>query len=294
MDHSTIPDSSYYFPPGTSVARRIHEERVVGIFYGPRALLLGALDPLTYTATMLGTKSTDRPFRRLARTARIQETVLLGTREEADRALVGVRRQHQRVKGRLDKPVGVHPAGTGYSAFDQELMLWTLAVIADSALAIYEAMVRPLSESERESLWQDYRLFGELFGMSPDAMPATHWEFSAWLENRMHAPEMTPTAHALKVAPSIAFEMPVQFAARPILYFNNLMIKGTLTEGVREVFGIRWTPAHQAAFKVCAAFHRAAGRLLPDRLRRGRNGPIFDNVAKVEARRGGIPIPDPA
>src|SRR3954449_10185564 len=131
MAHPTDSDS-YYFPPGRSIARMVHGERSVGLLYGQRALLIGALEPLTYTGTMLSTSSANRPFQRLARTAKIQETVLLGTREEADKALAVVRRLHERVKGTLSEAAGAHPTGTAYSAFDPELMLWTLAVIADS------------------------------------------------------------------------------------------------------------------------------------------------------------------
>jgi uncharacterized protein (DUF2236 family) len=105
-------DDSYYFPPGRSVARRVHGERAVGLLYGQRALLIGALEPLTYTGTMLSTRSADRPFQRLARTAKIQETILLGTREEADKALAVVRRLHERVDGTLPEAAGVHAAGT--------------------------------------------------------------------------------------------------------------------------------------------------------------------------------------
>ena len=50
-------------------------------------------------------------------------------------------------------------------------MLWTLAVIADSGREMYETMVRPLSEAERENLWQDYVRFGELFGLPPQRGP---------------------------------------------------------------------------------------------------------------------------
>ena len=82
------------------MARRVHGERSVGLLYGQRALLIGALEPLTYTGTMLSTRSADRPFERLARTAKIQETVLLGTREEADQALAAVHRLHERIEGR--------------------------------------------------------------------------------------------------------------------------------------------------------------------------------------------------
>ena len=146
MAYPNDPDS-YYFPPGRSVARMVHGERAVGLLYGQRALLIGALEPLTYTGTMLSTRSADRPFQRLARTAKIQETILLGTRAEADKALAVVDRLHERGKGVLPEAAGGHAAGTPYSAFDPELMLWTLAVIADSGRAMYEAMVRPLSDT---------------------------------------------------------------------------------------------------------------------------------------------------
>jgi uncharacterized protein (DUF2236 family) len=129
-----------------TLARRVHGERSVGLLYGQRALLIGALEPLTYTGTMLSTRAGDRPFERLARTAKIQETVLLGTRAEADEALARVRRLHETVKGALPEAAGAHPAGTAYSAFDPELMLWTLAVIADSGRAMYETLVQPLPD----------------------------------------------------------------------------------------------------------------------------------------------------
>src|SRR6478609_9327056 len=188
-------NDNYYFPPGHSMARRVHGERSVGLLYGQRALLIGALEPLTYTGTMLSTASGDWPFTRLARTAKIQETVFLGTREEADKALAAVPRLHERIKGELSEAAGAPPAGAAYSAFDPELMLWTLAVIADSGRAMYEAMARPLSAGERESLWQDYVRFGELFGLPRDAVPATYPEFRAWFDGKLASPDLHATAH---------------------------------------------------------------------------------------------------
>src|SRR5215204_5210990 len=164
---------SYYFPPGRSMARRVHGERSVGLLYGQRALLIGALEPLTYTGTMLSTAAADRPFQRLARTAKIQETILLGTREEADKALAVVNRLHERVKGTLPEAAGTHPAGS-----------------ADSGRAMYEAMVRPLADAEREDLWQDYVRFGELFGLPRSDVPSSYREFSAWWEERMSSPDL--------------------------------------------------------------------------------------------------------
>ncbi len=284
-------DPDYYFPPGRSVARRVHGERAVGLLYGQRALLIGALEPLTYTGTMLSTGSGNRPFQRLARTAKIQETVLLGTRAEADKALAVVRRLHERVNGELSEAAGVHAAGTPYSAFDPKLMLWTLAVIADSGRAMYEAMVRPLSEVEREQLWQDYVRFGELFGLPASEVPSSYPEFSAWFAERLSSPDLQATPHGLAMAPLVAFEQPVPAPARGNLVAQNHIIKGTLPPRVREIFGIPWSRAHEAGFRTMTAGHRRARHLFPYKMRRGRNDVFFDVVMKGERERGGTITP---
>jgi uncharacterized protein (DUF2236 family) len=82
----------------------------------------------------------------------------------------------------MPEDAGTLPAGTPYSAFDPELMLWTLAVIADSGPCFYELFVDRLSPGDHERLWQEYVSFGELFGMPPEVAPPTHGEFRAWFE----------------------------------------------------------------------------------------------------------------
>ena len=286
-----MSDDRYYFPPGRSLARRVHGERSVGLLYGQRALLIGALEPLTYTGTMLSTGSGDHPFTRLARTAKIQETVFLGTRAEADKVLDAVHRLHERIKGALPEAAGAHPAGATYSAFDPELMLWTLAVIADSGRAMYETMVQPLNEGEREALWQDYVRFGELFGLPRGEVPSSYREFRAWFEEKLSSPDLYATPHALAMAPLVAFEQPVPLPMRPNLATQNLVIKGTLPPRVREIFGIRWSAAHERAFRTVTAGHRRAHRAFPRPMRRGRNDFFFERVTSAEHRRGGTPTP---
>jgi uncharacterized protein (DUF2236 family) len=286
-----MSDETYYFPPGRSMARRVHGDRAVGLLYGQRALLIGALEPLTYTGTMLASNAGDHPFTRLARTAKIQETVILGTRAEADKALAAVHRLHEQIKGTLPEAAGAHPAGAAYSAFDPELMLWTLAVIADSGRAMYEAMVRPLGAGEREALWQDYVRFGELFGLPAGEVPASHRKFRAWFDAKLASPDLHATPHALEMAPLVALEQPVPPAARGNLAAQNLVIKGTLPPRVREIFGIEWTRAHETGFRALTAGHRRARHAFPRLVRRGRNDHFFDVVTQGERRRGGTATP---
>jgi len=289
---TAVRDEDHYFPPGRSIARMVHGDRSVGLLYGQRALLIGALEPLTYTGTMLSTRAADKPFRRLARTAKIQETVFLGTREEADRALAAVHRLHETIEGELPAAAGAHPAGTPYSAFDPELMLWTLAVIADSGRAMYETMVRPLSEAEREDLWQDYVRFGELFRLPRSEVPASHREFESWWRGKLASPDLHATAHALEMAPLVAFRQPVPAVARGNVALQNHIIKGTLPPRVREIFGIRWGRGHESSFQAMAAAHRRARRLFPRSMRRGRNDVFFDVVTRAEQQRGGTRTPE--
>jgi len=286
-----VKAEDYYFPPGESLARRVHGERAVGLLYGQRALLIGALEPLTYTGTMLQTRSGDRPFERLARTAKVQETIFLGTRAEADEVLARVHRLHETIEGELPDAAGPHPAGTPYSAFDPELMLWTLAVIADSGREMYETLVRPLDPDEREALWRDYVRFGELFGLPPGEVPATYAEFRAWFDGRLAAPDLAATEHGLEMAPLVAFRQPVPLPARGNLAVQNHIIKGTLPPPVRRIFGIRWTRAHEAGFRAMAAASRRTHDAFPYRMRRGRNDVFFDVVTEQERRRGGTVTP---
>ena len=95
-----------------------------------------------------------------------------------------------------------------------------------------------------------------------------------------------------QMAPLVAFEQPVPSAARGNIAVQNLVIKGTLPPRVREIFSIRWSERHAAAFRAVTASHRRARHLFPRRMRRGRNDVFFDSVTRSERRRGGTRTPD--
>jgi uncharacterized protein (DUF2236 family) len=273
--------------------RRVHEERAVGLLYGQRALGIGALSPLNFMGTRLHTRALDKPFQRLVRTAKMFETIYFGSRAQADEVLRIVDGLHRRVKGELPEDTGPFAAGTPYSAFDPQLMLWTVAVIADSAQVFYELLVRRLSPAEREALWCDYVRFGVLFGMPRDAVPGSYSEFRAWWQERLASEETYLTDDARHVGEAIMFQIPVPLSRRPAMKLHNLIMLGSLPERVRALYGLPWTPAHEAAFRAAVAALRAARPLAPLSLRTGWNTPSFDLVASTERARiaHGEPIP---
>jgi uncharacterized protein (DUF2236 family) len=274
-----------YFPRQRSMLRRVHEERLVGLFYGQRALCVGALAPLNYVGTVEHSYARQTPFRRLVHTAEAFEQIYFGTRAQADRVLATVQRLHRRVAGTLASDTGPFSAGTPYSALDPELMLWTLAVIADSAQCFYELFIRTLSASEREALWQDYRRFGELFGLQRSDTPASYCEFRRWWEAKLAGEEMYLTEEARYVGYATAFEIPLPCLQQPAKRVHDLIMLGSLPERARELYGLRFGRAEQAAFAAVTSAVRAARPLMPAALASGWNTSSFELVAQTERRR---------
>src|SRR3954468_3064245 len=118
-----------YFPRGTSMLRRVHEERAVGLLYGQRAPGFGALAPLNFIGTRRHSKAVDQPFRRLVRTAKGFETIFFGTKGAAAGVLKRGDQMPPGVAGEIPEDAGPYPAGSRYSAFDPEMMLWTVGVM---------------------------------------------------------------------------------------------------------------------------------------------------------------------
>ncbi len=278
---SQAPDRGY-FPAGESVLRRVHGERAVGLNYGQRALMLGAAHPVNFIGTQANTRSASRPFLRLAHTAKVFETIFFGTRAEADKALAMVERMHQKVRGEIPERAGRWPAGTSYSAFDPPLMLWTVAVIADSAEVFYETLVRPLDEDEKDALWRDYVRFAELFGMPGEAAPTGYAGFRSYWESIWSGGELHLTDEAREVALAIAFEIPMPRYLHPSRRVHNLVLAGTLPPHVRELFGVDWGPLQEAAFRSVVRGLRSARPVTPKRVRRGGNTASFEMVARTE------------
>src|SRR3954451_23006431 len=191
-----------YFPEGESVLRHVHEQRAVGLLYGQRALLMQAMDPVAFTGLLGHTTGLSAPFKRLARTGQAMETVFFGTRAEADRITGRVRRMHARV--RWD---GAN--GESLGADQPEFLLWILACLADSALAMHHWFVGSLSRDELERFWDEYLLVGELFGLEREHAPASYREFRDWFRGRLESGELQVGEDAREIACHVAFELPL-------------------------------------------------------------------------------------
>jgi uncharacterized protein (DUF2236 family) len=295
---ATVSSDDGYFPRGKSVLRQVQEERAVGLVFGQRALMLGALmHPLAYYGTSAHTNAKERPFQRLVHTAKAFEAIFFGTREEADRVLAYVHKLHSRVKGTLAEDLGPWPAGTPYSAFDPEEMFWgVVATTFDAAFTCYETLVRPLTADEGEAMWRDYVRFGELFGMPREAAPTTYREFRAAWDERLHSKWAFLSEEAREVGYITGYEIPAPPQNRPGMRVIEQLLTGMMPPRARELYGLRFGRGDEVAFRALARASRASRPLTPNRIRRGSCDYFYDLVAKTERRRieRGEPTPQVA
>ena len=138
--------------------------------------------------------------------------------------------------------------------------------------------------AEKDALWRDYVRFGELFGMPRDAAPASYAEFRRYWEEIWAGDELHLTDEAREVALAVAFRIPMPRYLHPSREVHNLVLAGTLPARVRRMFGLRWTPAHDAAFRAVVAGMRAARPVTPESVRHGANTASFDMVVRTEKR----------
>jgi len=273
-----------YFPR-ESLLRRVHQERAVGILYGQRALCIGAANPLNYVATALHTRDRQRPFHLLAQRAEMIETIIFGSREEADRVLASVDSVHERVRGVLPVDAGQYRAGSQYSARDPELQMWTIAMMANSALWFYELLIRPLSISEKEAFWQDYLRLSELFKMPRASAPATHAQFRDWWQERLMSNDLYLTPEAHQTGYAIAFQIPMPAYALYLKRAHDAVMRGSLPPQIRDLYGLGYTAEDEARFHRVTKKIRALCRRSPRWLAHGRNSWFYRWVTREEHRR---------
>src|SRR3954453_5024643 len=282
----SLPDMEErgYFPAGESVLRHVHEQRAVGLLYGQRALLMQATDSVAFTGLLGHTTGLSAPFKRLARTGQAMEMVFFGSRAEADRITDRVRKMHSRVRWATDD-------GAQLAADQPDMLLWILACLADSALAMHHWFVGSLSREQLERFWDEYLLVGELFGLDREHAPSDYRAFRGWFQRRFASGELFVTDEAREIGRHVAFELPLPARRRAALPAINLAVAGTLPPAVRAMYRIPWSAAHDAALRSLAIGSRLSRPVVPLALRQGACARDYEGVGRPQAPRSAPPPP---
>jgi uncharacterized protein (DUF2236 family) len=272
------------------MAYRALSTRAVAFTYGQRALAVGALHARLYLGTTQHTQHRATPYSRLGLTARLFESVFLGTKEEADRALRFTERRHVPVVGVTDVDGGAHhPKGSPYSASDPELMWWTAAFTLDSVEVMYDTLVGRLKDRQRQQLFEDFVRWACLFGMPESAAPRDYADFRSKLDGFIAGDQPFLTDEAKLVGKYITGYLTPNPQPKPIrpgfIAITNVVI-GTMPERVRELYGFKWSLADEAAFQAVTRSSRLAHVRLPvlggNPLLSGRSSGFYSAATRAE------------
>jgi uncharacterized protein (DUF2236 family) len=236
------------------------DREVTVLFGGARALLMQAAHPLV-VAGVNQTQMYDRsPWKRLQRTLMLTYTITFGTKAEAHAAADRINEVHARING-------VDPVtGRRYDALDPHLLLYVHATLVDSALLYEELTIARLDDEGRQRFHEEQMLAAELVRIPKESIPPTVPALRAWLADAEDRGELAVTDGARRVA-GLFMDPPRDAEWRPILPQVARLAFGTLSPHLREMYGIRWNGAKEAALRSTFALMRAARPLLPAKYR---------------------------
>jgi len=269
------------FGPDT-LTWRIDREAVIFLGAG-RALLLQLAHPWVATAIAKHSKTLANPIGRFHRTFDIVFAMVFGS---LDRALLSSRQLHRRhsmIVGEMPETVGPFAAGSRYCANDVPSLRWVHATLVESALMAHDLVLPPLSVEDRERYWAESRLFGALFGLTSEALPADWAGFTAYTGVMAQSETLTVSPAAREIATQIFT------GARPWLrpprWYRALTAR-MLPERLRVGFGFELDERDVASADHALRWIRRVYPRLPHRLR------YVGPYQEAQARLRGAPQPD--
>ncbi len=222
-----------------SVMRRVNRENVL-LLGGGRALLMQLAHPKVAAGVDEHSDFRQHPVRRLRRTVRMTMAIVFGERETALAAARAVNHVHAGVSGR------------GYRALDTDLLLWVHATLFDTALVTYETFVQRLPSGEREDLYQEFKLLGELLGIPRGYFPMRLPDFNAYVEAMLTTGPAVVNDQARALA-RLVLRPPLRLLPGPVMVPFEVVTAGLLPATLRDQYRIKWGAAQQRAFRLAVA-----------------------------------------
>jgi uncharacterized protein (DUF2236 family) len=186
-----------------------------------------------------------------------------GDDDAREDALARINAIHRRVNGRLGESAGAFAIGTPYSAEDPALLLWVHATLLESIPLVYERVVEPLSDGERDQYCLEAVPIVRALGVR-DGEPRS-WRDVRQYVDRMYATGQIAVSRDARELAEAVLAPPFSWALAPATHVNRLFTIGLLPAFLREQYGFAWTAADERALERWTRFLRATRPWLPDR-----------------------------
>jgi uncharacterized protein (DUF2236 family) len=233
------------------------------------ALLLQVAHPTVGSGVRDHSTFEQDPWGRFLRTSDYLNLLVYGGREAAAMGR-RLREVHKSIKG-------TNPDGSTYNALEPEAYTWVHATLFDAAIRAHELFVGTLEPEDVERFYREYMPLGRLVGVRAEDLPPDLAGFKAYFD-QMVAERLEHNETVDRVLRSVTEPAPPPpFITRAEWLWRLLRIAptrahrlatiGMLPAILRHRFGITWTRSNRAELRAVAAASRAAGPLIPKRLR---------------------------
>ncbi|MBK9264181.1 MAG: DUF2236 domain-containing protein [Polyangiaceae bacterium] len=203
------PVAGYYGPESAMWEGIRHSVILLG---GGRAALMQLAHPAVAHAIRDHSVVHEDMLGRFIRTMMSAYTIIFGSADEVRAVSERVYGIHAAISGQLDDVPGQEIRR--YHALDPEAVFWVGATLFDTAMMVYERMVRPLDTPDRDRLVREASTFWVAFGLAPEACPTNWADLHGYVERRIEqlAPLVGDTARdqaARLFKPQAPFVQPI-------------------------------------------------------------------------------------
>jgi uncharacterized protein (DUF2236 family) len=249
----------------TSITWRVNAERIVLLGWG-RAILLQLAHPLVAAGVFDHSGFRGTPYAaasRLYHTVHAMLSLTFGDDVARERTLEAIRAIHRRVNGVLPEAAGRYPSGTRYSAEDPALVLWVHATLVESVLLVYEQIVAPLTEAERDHYCAEAFPIAVALAAREAEVPRTWRDLRAYLD-RMYSSNAIVVGRQGRALAQAVLSPSGGWLVAPATWINRMTTIGLLPATVREQYEMTWTPRHDRTLARLVSLLRLTRRVLPD------------------------------
>lgn len=226
-------------------------------------LLLQVAHPTVDAGVAEHSEFEQRPWDRLLRTVDYVSLLVYGG-PEAIAAGRRLRSLHKRFRG-------ASADGSRYSALEPAAYAWVHATLIDTYVRTNARFGRPLTPSEIDRFYREYRGLGRLIGVRERDLPPSWLEFRAYFDATARA-TLTRTGSVARVLATIHDPGPppmpitarlwpaVKFPARRAVWLGGI---GIMDPWLRRRLGIGFSPLDEAQFRALGVLSRATNPIMP-------------------------------
>ena len=234
-----------------------------------QAFLLQVCHPIIEAGVAQHSTYRSDPLGRARRSVKLLWPVLYARPERAIRKGQELRDMHRAIKG-IDKD------GNKYYALDPEAYSWVHITGFDVIVRSHQLFGKKLTEEQQEQLFQEWRQFGLMLGVSEKFLPATqadYWDyFNRIIRERLAIESVAQNLlyDNLDFAQPDSLKLPDwlwKLLLKTVSRQQRFITRATLPTVFRERFNIAWSRTDATIFWFYRIAFKIVYALLPERLR---------------------------